>query len=112
MLPHPYRLQKTADFAKAKKGNKVYSPFFIFLKFQRTPHDTNPTRFGFVTSKKVGGAVERNRARRLLRHAVATFIPTIVPGFDIVIIASPKLVTASFDELKNALQKVLPLTNR
>ncbi len=110
MLPHPYRLLKNADFAKAKKGNKAYSPFFIFLKYSRTPTDKNPSRFGFVTSKKVGGAVERNRARRLLRHAVATFIPTIVPGFDIVIIASPKLVTASFDELKNALQKMLPLT--
>ena len=48
------------------------------------------TRWGFVTSKRVGNAVQRNRARRLMREAVQSL--SICDGWDIVLIASNAVV--------------------
>lgn len=51
--------------------------------------DPGPTRVGFVVSKAVGDAVTRNRVKRILRHAVATRLPALGDGQDIVIRALP-----------------------
>lgn len=52
--------------------------------------DAKPARIGFVTSKKVGGAVERNRVRRRLREIVRLARPSLLVGTWIVIIAKPR----------------------
>lgn len=50
-------------------------------------------RFGFVVSKKVGGAVQRNRVRRVLREACRLNSHLFMPGFDYVFVARPECVT-------------------
>lgn len=47
------------------KGNKVYTKYTIIFSLK-----SNETKFGFVTSKKVGNAVKRNRLRRIFREVV------------------------------------------
>jgi ribonuclease P protein component len=59
------------------------------------------TRIGFITSRKVGGAVVRNRARRRLREVVRADRPQLQPGCWIVIIAKPPAATISFSEVQN-----------
>ncbi len=51
---------------------------------------TQPTRWGFITSKRVGNAVKRNRARRLMREAVRVL--PVVDGWDVVLVASAAMV--------------------
>lgn len=53
-------------------------------------------RFAFVAGKGVGGAVQRNRAKRRLRGAVQSLLPRIEPGWDIVVIARAPLLTADW----------------
>jgi ribonuclease P protein component len=48
-----------------------------------------PTRFGFIVAKSVGGAVVRNRVRRRLRAVSYELLPVTQPGRDVVIRALP-----------------------
>jgi ribonuclease P protein component len=49
------------------------------------------SRAAFVAGRKIGSAVERNRARRLLRAAWASVAPQVRAGFDVVIAARPEI---------------------
>jgi ribonuclease P protein component len=62
------RLRQRADFLAAAGGAKVATAGFVLQARQRA--DGGAIRVGFTVSKKVGGAVERNRVRRRLRAVV------------------------------------------
>ncbi len=65
--------------------------------------DEKPARIGFITSKKVGGAVERNRIRRRLREIIRLSRPSLLAGVWIVVIAKPRSATAGTDALREEL---------
>ena len=65
-------------------------------------------RIGFTASKKVGGAVERNRAKRRLRAAAAATLPLLArEGHDYVLIARTATLSRCFSELMRDLSKAL-----
>ena len=57
------------------------------------------TRFGFVTPKYLGGAVQRNLVGRRLKDVVIAMGDTIPQGYDIVIVARRSAATTSFSRL-------------
>ncbi len=80
-----------------------------------TPSDL-PPRVGFVVSKAVGGAVVRNRTKRVLRHLVAARLGGIPDGLDLVVRANPAAAGASTAELSaeldDGLRRVLRRSGR
>jgi ribonuclease P protein component len=62
------KLRRRRDFLAAAAGAKA--PMAGFVLQERRRDDEGPARVGFTVSKKVGGAVERNRVRRRLREVV------------------------------------------
>jgi ribonuclease P protein component len=64
-------------------------------------------RLGITASKKLGGAVQRNRARRIIKEAYRLTEPAVKAGFDIVIVARKKTVCANMWEVKRSLEKIL-----
>lgn len=62
------RLRRRSDFLAAAGGAKAPAAAFVLQVHERG--DGDPPRVGFTVSKKVGGAVERNRVRRRLREIV------------------------------------------
>jgi ribonuclease P protein component len=63
--------------------------------------NSEPSRAGFVTSRRVGGAVVRNRVRRRLREIVRQHQHELRAGFCIVLIAKNTAATASYRSLED-----------
>jgi ribonuclease P protein component len=63
-------------------------------------------RLGITVSKKVGGAVVRNRVRRRLREAVRLRLPQWRTGFDLVLVARTAAAEASFEALGTAIDEL------
>jgi ribonuclease P protein component len=64
-------------------------------------------RFGISTGRRLGGAVRRNRVRRRVREILRQVPNDTGHGWDILIVARPAAVDASFGELRSALQRLL-----
>jgi len=66
-----------------------------------------PNRAAFITGKKIGHAVERNRAKRWLREAFRLQLPYIKAGWDIILIARPSIGGSDFRRVEAALAESL-----
>ena len=87
-FPKSKRLRKRADFVRVQGSSaRVTTPHFVFL-LDKGPASA-PARLGVVTSKKLGGAVVRNRVKRLCREAFRTHPDWFPAGLDLVVIARP-----------------------
>lgn len=92
------RLTQRAEFLAAAKGAKAQGAAFVVQARDRG--DAAPARFGFTVSKKVGGAVERNRVRRRLREIVrrhAALLPE--NGHDYVLIGRRAALHMPFERM-------------
>ena len=92
------RLRRRADFLAAAAGPRA--PAAAFVLQARRRDDEGPARFGFTASRKVGTAVERNRARRRLKEMVRlAAMERVRPGYDYVLVARRAALTRPFDRL-------------
>ena len=96
-----FRLRRTEDFVRVRQEGRSYRhPFFIInLAPNGLPHN----RYGFITAKRLGKAVVRNRVRRRLRESVRHLHPSLPPGHDIVIIARLSVVGQPWETLHQTL---------
>jgi ribonuclease P protein component len=114
-FPKSRRLTRSSDFERMKKeGRSQRGPSLILsvLPVQEpvvparpggsaSRMDRNSLRAGFVTSKRIGSAVVRNRVRRRLREIVRKHQPDLPGNFWIVTIARPKAARATYRELED-----------
>lgn len=104
------RLLKRADFVRLAKGRRWSAPGLV-LQMAPMPEAADGVRAGFTATKKLGGAVVRNRVKRRLREVARAVLPLYAkPGCDYVLIGREATVTRPFpsliDDLKQALRKV------
>lgn len=95
-----YRLQHKGDFARVRSQGESWANRLLVLA--AAPNGLDLSRFGFVASKRVGKAVERNRAKRLMREAVRQSLRALPVGWDCVLIARAPLISATWAEVQEA----------
>jgi ribonuclease P protein component len=88
------RLSRSSDFQRIyRQGSSTASRFLVLYSFKR-PVETGAEgpRLGLSVSKKLGGAVVRNRVKRLLREAFQGCAGHLAEEYDLVLIARPQLL--------------------
>jgi ribonuclease P protein component len=108
------RLTKRPEFLAAAKGRSSAKGAVVVQALARVPTDPETAapdlaiRIGFTATRKIGGAVERNRAKRRLREAARQILPLHGrPGFDYVFVARGGTIARPWarllDDVKTAL---------
>ena len=105
MAPETIRLRR--DYLAANKARRVVTPGFILLVRQRDDGD-DKIRAGYTVTKKIGGAVVRNRMKRRLRALARELFPEQgVAGADHVLIGREAGIERDFSGLREELQRAL-----
>jgi ribonuclease P protein component len=101
-----FRLRRRADFQRVLAGGRIYAGASLVGFAVPAPTGTDAPRIGVTASKRLGGAVRRNRARRRLREAARIHLagedsPLRGRGitYDVVFIARAPALTVPFEQL-------------
>jgi ribonuclease P protein component len=94
-LGRALRLGQNRDFARVRQQGERLALGCLIVNWHRLPDGTTP-KVGIVTSRKIGGAVERSRARRLLRENFRQHQHELVQPVELVLVARPSIVGRDF----------------
>lgn len=99
------RLRHREDFRRLRSTGQTWAHPLLVLSI--APNQLPYNRYGVITARKVGGAVARNRVKRRIREATRHLHPRIIPGYDLVFIARPRVSTCAYPELLEAVEHLL-----
>ncbi len=108
-MQRKFRLTRSEDFKRVRRSGRSYAHPLLVLVAQAA--DREDLHIGVTASRGIGTAVKRNRCKRLLREAMRTLIPSLAPGWDILLIARPALLSSSVFEVREALLILLRRAN-
>ncbi len=87
------RVRRHTDFQRIQsplgQAGRATSAHFIFLVARTTGPADGPARLGLVVTRKLGGAVARNRVKRVCRECFRLTPGFVAPGVDLIVIARP-----------------------
>jgi len=109
-LPAAQRLRRSREYLRVRRaGRKIQTPNFIIYCLVR---DSGPTRLGLTVSRKVGGAVQRNRVKRRLREFFRQHKDLLPKNTDLSVIAKKGSSEAAYREICVELLKAFSANGR
>ncbi len=90
---------------RVRRNGKSYAhPLLVLItRSNELPH----VRIGITAGRSIGNAVQRNRAKRLLREAMRPMLSVLASGWDLVLVARSGMVNASLEDTRSALDTLL-----
>ena len=97
-FPQAARLKRPWEFEHTRSAGDRLAKGCLILNWNASP-DSRAPRLGVVTSKKIGGAVARSRARRLLREVFRHHQAELIPA-DLVLVARASIVEKGYAQVE------------
>jgi len=94
-LGRAMRIKQSHDFARLRREGQRLANGCLVANWRRLPEDAH-SRLGVITSGKIGNAVVRSRARRLLREVFRVHQHELAQPIDLVLVARQSLVKSDF----------------
>lgn len=112
MLPPANRLRQSRDFTTVYQGGVRRSSRYLALRAlparNASGSNSQPTRIGIVVSQKVSKrAVERNRIKRQIRSACRQLLPSLLPGWSVVLVVRHSALECEYREILRELKQLL-----
>jgi ribonuclease P protein component len=108
-------LKRRPEFLAVNNGVRVAKPGFVLLGLERGPEaaSASDVRYGLTVTKRIGNAVQRNRARRRLRALAQARLSTSGrSGWDYVLIARDAALSRDFTQLEGDLESALEMLHK
>jgi len=100
-----FRLTKSTDFRRVRRLGKSYAhPFVVLIAL---PNECGHSRVGVAAGRSLGGAVARNRAKRVLRAAAAPLLSRIMSPHDVILLARRPILEQKSPAVTEALGGLL-----
>jgi ribonuclease P protein component len=91
-MPKRRRLSRSGEFDRVyREGSSHATRHLVLYTFPRKDEEERDVRLGVSVSRKVGGAVDRNRVKRTLREAFWSISERLPPRHDFVLVARPEI---------------------
>ena len=99
------KLKSNRDFRRVYQRGKSYvCPYFVVYV---NPNRSDDIRLGITAGKKIGNAVKRNRAKRVITAAFRAVYPYLLAGTDFVIVARTRILDVKSTKVETILSKIL-----
>jgi ribonuclease P protein component len=95
-----FRLASTNDFKRVRQSGKAHAHPLVVL--HASPNGLAVSRIAVSAGRSLGGAARRNRVKRLLREAARPLMPSLAPGWDLILVARAPLASAPWPEIRQA----------
>jgi ribonuclease P protein component len=93
------RIEQSGEFARIRQQGRRVVVGCLIANWQRLPDGSKP-KLGVVSSRKIGGAVQRNRARRLLRESFRQHQFELAQPVEIILVARNSIAGRAFAEVE------------
>lgn len=104
-MQRQFRLTRSTEFKRVRRDGQSYAHPLIVLIVSE--NQLSITQVGVAAGKRVGNAVIRNRAKRLMRAAARELHPKIKFGYDIIIVARKPIIQTKMPQVRDALHILL-----
>lgn len=100
-------IKENRDFSRIyRRGKSFVSPVLVTYVIKQRDK-SQPPRYGITTGKKVGNAVKRTRARRIIRASYDKLYPELKRGYEMIFVARGRTPFVKTQDVEKAMRKHL-----
>ena len=103
-MQRQFHLRRSADFERVRTQGRVWRHPFLTLGV--IPNGLSYNRFGFITGRRLGNAVTRNRVRRVLREIARLSMSKLKAGYDLTFVARNEIIDQPYNDIQQVLDEL------